>query len=143
MPFDAAAFRVAFPAFASVAIYPDVTILTQADAAACFLAAQSCGCDTYSLQLMVAHLLTLATQIAAGTGGGGQVTSASIDKVSVGITAPPTRDGFSYWLGSSPYGLQLLALLAHCGIGGTYVGGRAERAAFRSVGGVFPRCGRF
>lgn len=140
--FDVAAFRVAFPAFASDVIYPDALINAQAANALCFLGTHNCGCDTLSWQLMTAHLLALATAQASGSGQSGQVTSASIDKVSVSITPPPTRDGFTYWLGMTPYGLQLFALLSRCAAGGIYVGGRPERSAFRSVGGTFPNGGR-
>ncbi|MNJ79317.1 hypothetical protein D3C77_772930 [compost metagenome] len=49
---------------------------------------------------------------------------------------------WSYWLGMTPYGMQLMALLKVCTGGGLYVGGLPERAAFRSVGGIFPRGGR-
>lgn len=140
--FDIPAFRIAFPAFANDLIYPDALIQTQADIAACMLSDQGCECTTLLQQLMVAHLLMLNDRIMAGTGNTGQVASATIDKVSVSMTPPPGTDGFSYWLGTTPYGLQLMALLAKCAAGGLYVGGRPERAAFRSVGGAFPRGGR-
>lgn len=140
--FDIAAFRAAFPAFASDVLYPDPTIQSAADSALCFLSTHSCGCDTLAWQLATAHLLQLRTNAAAGQTAGGQVTSASIDKVSVTITPPPATDGYSYWLGLSPYGVELLALLTKCSAAGFYVGGSPERAAFRSVGGRFPRGGR-
>lgn len=139
--FDIAAFRAAFPAFADEVIYPDAMITAVSDAALCFLSEHSCSCDTAAWQLATAHLMFLRTQAASGAPGG-LVTSASIDKVSVTVTPPPARDGYSYWLSLSPYGLELMALLSRCSAGGIYVGGRPERAAFRSVGGIFPRGGR-
>lgn len=140
--FNIAAFRAAFPAFASTVIYPDATIQSAADSALCFLSSHNCGCDTLAWQLCTAHLLQLRTQAAAGQSTGGMVTSANIEKVSVTITPPPATDGYSFWLGLSPYGTELLALLSKCSAGGFYVGGLPERAAFRSVGGIFPRGGR-
>lgn len=140
--FDIAAFRAAFPAFASSVIYPDATITAVSDAALCFLSEHSCSCETAAWQLATAHLMSLRTQAASGQASGGMVTSAAIDKVSVTITPPPATDGYSYWLSLSPYGLELLALLSKCSAGGFYVGGLPERAAFRSVGGIFPRGGR-
>lgn len=140
--FDIAAFRAAFPEFASTVLYPDALIQAQADKAPCFLAAGGyCGCETLQMQLIVAHLLTIATRIAAGSAGG-VVTAATIDKVSVTLVQPPAKDAFTYWLNTTPYGMQLAALLARCAAGGVYVGGLPERAAFRSVGGIFPRGGR-
>lgn len=139
--FNIAAFRAAFPAFASTVIYPDATIQSAADSALCFLSGHNCGCDTQAWQLATAHLLQLRANAASGTTGG-LVTSASIDKVSVSVTPPPVTDGYSYWLSLSPYGLELLALLSKCSAGGFYVGGLPERAAFRNVGGIFPRGGR-
>jgi hypothetical protein len=141
--FDIAAFRVKFPAFADEVIYPDATIQSAADDALCFFTEHACACSDLLWQLITAHLLQLRTAAAAGGGGTGMVTSASIDKVSVSITAPPAADGYTYWLTMSPYGLQAMALLSGCGAGGLYVGGRPERSAFRSVGGGFPNRGRF
>lgn len=135
---DIAAFKLAFPQFADV---PDATIEAQAVNAACFLTAHACGCEALAEQLIVAHLLALA-QTATSGGTVGQVASASIDKVSVSVAAQQTRGEYAFWLGTTPYGMQLLALLRRCAVGGGYYGGRPERAAFRSVGGTFPNNGR-
>lgn len=143
MEFDIAAFRAAFPEFADEDIYPDTLIQAQADKVPCFLGLPTgCGCDTLQAQLMVAHLLTIATRTAAGMGGGGPVTAATIDKVAVTLLTPPAKDAYTYWLNTTPYGTQLAALLARCGSGGIYIGGLPERSAFRSAGGFFPRGGR-
>jgi hypothetical protein len=140
--FDIAAFRAAFPAFASEVLYPDATIQAAADQAACLLSSNGCGCETLQLQLMVAHLLTLGAREQAGSGATGPVVSATIDKVSVTLAAPPGKDPFTFWLYLTPYGSQLAAMLSRCAAGGLYIGGAPERAAFRSVGGLFPRGGR-
>jgi hypothetical protein len=132
-------FRLLYPQFAA---QTDEQLLAMATEAQCFLADTGCNCSSQMLMLMVAHLLTLAAQ--ARTGGvSGQVTSATIDKVSVSVAPPPGGDdAWAYWLGLTPYGLQLLALLKRCTAGGFYVGGLPERAAFRAVGGLFPKGGR-
>ncbi len=138
MAFDLAAFRILYPQFASV---PDATVNAKAVEAGCFLADSACA-DDCALNLMVAHLLQLMANATAGLPGG-QITSASIDKVSVTVAqAPGSTSSYTYWLNSTPFGQQLAALLARCGAGGTHVGGLPERAAFRSVGGIFPRGGR-
>lgn len=137
MAFDLQTFRDLYPQFASV---PDATVLAQADQAECYLG-ETCS-DACAMYLMVAHLLQLSANTSQGQPSG-QVTSASIDKVSVTVAqAPGPNNSYTYWLNSTPYGQQLAALLARCAVGGTYVGGLPERAAFRSVGGLFPRGGR-
>lgn len=135
MTFDLSAFRAAFPQFNSIADEQVQALATQAQ---CFLSNYGCDCEALMWQLMVAHLLALSASATSG-GTSGQVTSASIDKVSVSIAAPPSKDGWSYWLSSSPYGMQLWALIQRCSATGMYVGGLPERSAFRSVGGAFPR----
>lgn len=138
MAFDLAAFRVLYPQFAAV---PDATVNAQAVQAECYIADMACA-DECALNLMVAHLLQLTANATAGLPGG-QITSASIDKVSVTVAqAPGSTSSYVYWLNGTPYGQQLAALLARCASGGAHVGGLPERAAFRSVGGVFPRRGR-
>lgn len=136
MNFDLTSWRLLFPQFNGV---PDAVVLTHADQSACYI--DSTCADDCAIYLMVAHLLQLAANAAAGTPGG-QITTATIDKVSVTVAQAPGTDSYRYWLNSTPYGQQLLALLARCAVGGTYVGGLPERAAFRSVGGIFPRGGR-
>lgn len=135
---DIAAFKLAYPVFAQL---PDAVIQAQVDVSACYLSAMGCGCDTTAEMLMVSHLLRYNQNAEAG-GAAGQVISATIDKVSVSMAQQPTRGEFAYWLGTTPYGMQLLALLRRCFAGGLYVGSLPERSAFRSVGGRFPRRGR-
>ncbi|GAB3484394.1 DUF4054 domain-containing protein [Azotobacter salinestris] len=137
---DLAAFRQRFPQFASV---PDETVTATAADAECYLSGQGCSCAELQIELMTAHLLALRQAAQAGTGGvTGAVTSATVGKVTVSTTPPPVRSSWDWWLSSTPYGAELLALLRSCAVGGLYVGGRPERAAFRSVGGRFPRGGR-
>ena len=136
MAFELSVFREMYPQFEAVS---DAAVTAAAGQANCYI--DSTCADDCTIYLMVAHLLQLAANIAAGTPSG-QITSASIDKVSVTVAQAPGTDSYRYWLNGTPYGQQLLALLARCSAGGLYVGGLPERAAFRSVGGVFPRRGR-
>lgn len=139
--FDLSAFRTAYPVFDSV---PDATVQAAATSALCLIGQDGCDCDVQQWQLMVAHLLYIQGQVATGNGNAGAVTSATIDKVSVGFAAPPFgTSAYKFWLFKSPYGGQLLAMLDRCSKGGVYVGGLPERSAFRSVGGVFPGRGRW
>ena len=136
MTFDLPTFRSLYPAFAGVS---DAAVTVAAGQAACYI--DSTCADDCAIYLMVAHLLQLAANAATGKPGG-QITTATIDKVSVTVAQAPGTTSYTYWLNSTPYGQQLAALLARCAAGGTHVGGLPERAAFRSVGGLFPRGGR-
>lgn len=89
------------------------------------------------LNLLTAHMAKIQELI-----GQGQtatiVTGSSIDKVSVNLLTPPVKNMFQYWLATTPYGQQVLALARARFAGGFYASvGLNERHAFRKVGGVF------
>lgn len=94
-----------------------------------------------ALKLMTAHLIHCNVGNSDGkdgtASGGGVVASASEGSVSVSFATPPTKNAWQHWLASSPYGLQLWALLKQLSASGFYVGGLPERRAVRKVGGVF------
>lgn len=139
-----ATFRAQFPAFANVVTYPDPAIQAQWNVATFYTSPEWIACQTmtlaqqgFLLDLLTAHLLALNAMIAAGTANPGAITGATVDKVSVTLQAAPTKDSFDFWLSSTPYGRQILALLQIKSAGGFYVGGLPERSAFRKVGGIF------
>lgn len=139
--FDIPAFRISYPAFANVDTFPDATLQMYFDTATCYVANENYGCLAddcryRALTLMTAHLVALSVLIAAGQVPG-MVQNATIDKVTVGLTPPPLPNQFQWWLGLTPYGQQLLALLQVSSVGGFYVGGLPERSAIRKVYGVF------
>lgn len=90
----------------------------------------------HAIDLMAAHLLYIRDLLAQG-----QTTvviaGASIDKVSLTLTAPTIANSFQWWLSTSPYGLELRALLRMSGAGGLYIGGSAPGDAFRKPYGGF------
>ena len=139
--FDDAEFRFLFPAFANLIEYPEVRLQSNWDIGTCYISDVNCGvlngkCRKYALNLMTAHI----TAIGDIVNGGEDLTiasSASIDKVSVSVSPPNTPDGFKWWLNTTPYGAQLLALLRTKSAGGLYFGGLPESSSFRRVGGVF------
>jgi len=144
--FDPVLFRSQFPSFTVAAGFTDAIIEAQWDIATCYINNQEAcsilgGCLAFAINAMTAHLLQLGVNSGIQAPGGnatGNVTSATIDKVSVNIEAPPTiTSQFHYWLNKTSYGQQLLALLKVKSIGGLYVGGLPEKSAFRKVGGVF------
>lgn len=140
-------FRTMFPAYADTQVYSDAMLEMWLDVAGSHLKtgwALSGKVYDQALMLMVAHLLYTNTKAsgASGTAGSdsgvtGIVTSASEGSVSVSFATPTTKNAWEFWLASSPYGLQLWALLLQLGTGGKFIGGLPERSAVRKVGGVF------
>lgn len=142
LTFDVTEFRTSFPAFADPAKYPTVTLQMYWDNATCYVSdignygSLQGRCRQYAINLMTAHLAALATLIASGQTPS-IVQNSAIDKISVGLTPPPLKNQWQWWLMTTPYGQQLQALLQTRSVGGFYIGGRGELAAFRKVGGVF------
>lgn len=145
--YDDAVFRADFPVFADTCKYPQSTLQMYWNTATCYISDRFGGCycgglkpkqQTLALNLMTAHLLALSGLIASGETPG-ILTGATIDKITVSIEPPPATNQWQYWLQTTPYGQQLLALLQLVSVGGTYVGGVPELAAFRRVGGLVLR----
>lgn len=141
--FDPAAFRAQFPAFGNANCASDAQLGLWATLASNYIGLSDSCCfmlngqnRVAALNLMVAHIGTIFGQITTGDQPG-FIKDASIDKVRVSIVPPPDGTQFMWWLGLTPYGQMLAALLESVTAGGTYVGGLPERAAFRRVGGGF------
>lgn len=137
---DATEFRKMFPAFKSV---EDGTIELWKNVADEYLKASwmlNGKQFNTAIKLMTAHLIHCNCDV-QGNGEEfsdvGVVVSASEGSVSASFAAPPTKNAWQHWLASSPYGLQLWALLKQLSASGFYVGGLPERRAVRKVGGVF------
>jgi Protein of unknown function (DUF4054) len=143
-------FRLMFPAFADETTWPEALLQTYWDLGGEFISTTDSPCHglngaslQYARDLMCAHIATLMAvppEDASGAGGatgGGVVSSASIGAVSVSMMQPPAKGMWDFWFAQTPYGQQLLALLAIKGVGGLYIGGLPERLGFRKVGGVF------
>lgn len=139
--FDIVQFRIDYPAFADIVLYPDDLLQGFYDSATCYVS--DCnygflrnGCRYKALTLMTAHLAKLST-IISNNQTPSMVQGAAISAVSVTLTPPPLPNQFQWWLGTTPYGQQLLALLQVKSVGGFYIGGSPERSAFRSFRGRF------
>lgn len=141
--YNDASFRALFPAYASITCYPQMNILLFWNTATayinnvnggCYVGAMTLAQQTLALNYMTAHLLYISDLISQGQNPGIE-TAATIDKISVTLEPPPAKNTWQYWLQSSPYGQQLLALLQIAGVGGFYIGGVAELSAFRRAGG--------
>ncbi len=149
MAYDDAAFRAQLPEFANTTTYPAGVLGAAWTLASNFISAPFCPLsfldgDSYQVAVnyMAAHLWVLSNQQSQpgqspGTNQGGFETSATIDKISVAVLAPPANNMWTWWLSQTPYGQALAALLRLKAVGGKSVGGLPERLGFRKVGGVF------
>ena len=132
-----AEFRSAMPAFSNTTKYSDTLVATMIEQAEYYVSPINCGVlkdnsRKYAIELMAAHLLTLNDKIMSGNvSAGGRITSANIDKISVSLEAPKNQNDWQYWLGLTPYGLALLALLASKAPLGFYSGGTNYRGSLR------------
>lgn len=139
---DLVVFRDTFPAFAANPPFTDGRIQAQWNMATGFISPEDgvwlMGVPLQNaLNLLTAHLLQVGVWIAAGQTTVGVVTGATVDKVQVQLAAPASMDGWEMWLMATPYGQQLLTLLAFQSAGGFVIGGNPERDAFRRVYGGF------
>jgi len=132
--FDIPAFRVSYPAYANPITYPDATLQMYFNNGTSYIA--NCnygylnGVNRYqALTLMTAHLTYISDLISAGQTPV-LIQNSTIDKITVGLTPPPLLNQFQWWLSTSPYGQQLLALLQINSCGGFFVGGSPVRASF-------------
>lgn len=139
--FDVTKFREMFPEFVNPADYPDARLQMYWDMATCYVSDVNYGwlsgnCRFTAINLMTAHLTALSVIIAAGQTPGFE-NQAKIDKITVSLTPPPDQTQYGWWLDTTPYGMQLAALLSAKSVAGFYIGGSPEILAFRKVGGYF------
>lgn len=139
--FNVTLFRQQFPAFASTTTFPDATLQMYWDMATCYISDEDYGwlndgCRQLALNMMTAHLTATSVLIANGQTSI-LIQSSTIDKITVTLTPPPVKNQWRWWLSTTPYGMQLLSLLAANSAGGFYIGGLPELSAIRKVGGIF------
>lgn len=138
---DIAEFRASFAEFANPIDFTDAQLQMYWDMATNYIKEfDNCLVNGRQLQhmlnLMTAHLLKSFSIMSTG-GLSGVTASASEGSVSVSVTPPPSKSGWQYWLATTPYGLQLWALMTMLTMGGFYVGGSPERSGFRNSHGHF------
>lgn len=90
-----------------------------------------------ALNLMTGHLTQIGAMLTAGQTTVAPITGAAEGSVNLSLQPPPTTSGWQYWLASTPYGVELWALLSVKSAGGMMIGGSLERASFRQAGGGF------
>lgn len=124
-------FRQDFPQF-TVVKYSDEVVQNFITQAECYVSTQNMGklrdgCRILAIEYMTAHLIALNDKIKAGNTQGGQLASSSIDKISVSLTPPPSKNMFQYWIGQTTYGLSYYALLSTKCPAGIFAGGCSQR----------------
>ena len=139
---DITAFRATFPAFADATKYPDAAITNWWTMGTNYIYDYDNSLiDGNKLQLalnlMTAHLGQSFTMI-ANNQTPGIITGAGEGSVNVSMIPPPVKSAWQYWLATTPYGVQLWALLKSLIVGGFTIGGLPEGGGFRRVYGVFP-----
>ena len=137
LTFDVTSFRAQFPAFMNPTMFPDATLQLYWNNATAYVSdvgnfGRLQGTDRQlALNLMTAHLTAISVLIANGQIPN-IVDASTIDKISVTLLPPPVKTEWQWWLCTTPYGQSLLALLQGRSIGGYFVGGSPQRAAFQS-----------
>ncbi len=135
-------FIAAYPKFSDPVCFPEPVLQMYWDTATDYISDVNYGwlngnSRLLALNLMTAHIAYLFTVV-----DDNQVPylmqTATIDKVTIGLTPPPLKNQFQWWLSTSAYGQMLLSLLSIHSIGGFFIGGLPERSAFRCVAGIFP-----
>jgi hypothetical protein len=128
--FNISLFRMLFPSFADVDIYPDASLENWYKVGKCYIKDNDCtlddDCREHALMLMLAHLLSIQDTVNSGNQSR-IITSASEGKVNVSLAEPPSASNFSYWLNCTSYGSQVLAMLSVAFGGGGWVGDGLER----------------
>lgn len=125
LTFNYAQFIALIPAYSNPTNYPEATLQAYWNSAINYVSDANFGDvqgDTrqYAINLMTAHLVYIAGLIATGTVPY-LMQTANIDKVTVGLTPPPLKNQWQWWLSVSPYGQQLFALLQVNSVGGHYI----------------------
>lgn len=147
IPFNYALFIQQFPAFANPSTFPEAMIQMYWDMSLGFISPNSqygwlrCLARQMALNLMTAHLTWLSAVIIPRGQYPQVIQGSTIDKVSITLTPPPLKDQWDWWLNSSPYGMQLHALLQAKSVGGWYVGGSAPLSGFGYGGYPLGNCG--
>lgn len=136
--FNVTQFRTMYPAFSNATTFPDETLQMYWDQVGGIIANTTYGflpqqSGPMALYLLTAHLADIGNMILSGQTPT-VTTAAGIDKISVTLLPPPAKDFFQFWLSSTPYGVQLLALLDAASVGGFYTPSGLGRLGFSGGG---------
>ena len=133
--YNDADFRAQYPAFSDQVAYPTSALQQYFNTAGLFVANSNygwlaaAGATLTALYLLTAHLAQLATKLANGETPA-VMSGAGIDKINVTLEPPPAKNLWQWWLSTTGYGAQLLALLLAQSVGGFFVPGSIGRQGF-------------
>ena len=128
LTFNYAQFIAQCPAYSNATAYPEATLAAYWTSATFYMSdvgnfgVVQGAARQYGINNMLAHLVFIAGLVAAGQVPG-LMQTATIDKVSVGLTPPPLKSQWQWWLSLSPYGQQVLAQMQGASVGGFFVAG--------------------
>lgn len=134
--FDVVDFRLYYPEFANATVFPTSTLQMYWNAASTYISTNNSGMlnnvsRQRALNLMTAHIAKIQIFNSEGEVPG-IVTQAQINKVQVQLEPPPLPNQFQWWLGTTVYGQELLAMLQIRSVGGFYTpAGQSVLCAFR------------
>ena len=134
--FDVVYFRQAYPEFGNATVFPTATLQEYWDQGTHYISKYNRGIlnnasRQRALNLMTAHLGKIQIFNSEGEVPG-IITQSQVDKVQVQLEPPPLPNQFQWWLGTTVYGQQLLALLQIRSVGGFYSpAGQPVLSAFR------------
>lgn len=142
--FNETYFRQAFPEFGNTSEFPASLLDMYWTWATFYVSDQNWGwlrnkARQHCLNLMTAHLLQVR-QIGIAREVPGIITEATVDKVDVKLEPPPLPNQWQFWLGTTIYGQQVLALLQGKSVGGMYYGGPPVLSAFNTGGWYGRNC---
>ena len=142
LTFDYASFIATFPMFSNAVKFPQATLQMYWDMGTSYISDVNYGwlqCQNrqLALNLLTAHLAQLYILINCDHQVPNLMQTATIDKITVGLTPPPIPNQWQWWLNQTGYGQQLLALLQANSVGGFYIGGSPVLDGFRGAYGQF------
>ena len=134
--FNVTYFRQYYPEFGNEALFPTATLQQYWNQSANYISTTNSGTlnnvsRQSALNLMTAHIAKIAIFNSQGEVPG-IITVSQVDKVQVQLEPPPLPNQFQWWLGTTVYGQQLLAMLQVRSVGGFYTpAGQSVLSAFR------------
>ena len=132
--FNISYFRQAYPEFGNPVEFPNAQLDMFWDWATLYVSNKNWGwlrnrARQHCLNLMTAHLAQIYVIQKVGEVPG-IVTDAKVGNVEAKLEPPPLPNQFQWWLGTTTYGQQLLALLQAKSVGGMHYGGVPVLTAF-------------
>jgi hypothetical protein len=134
--FDVDFFRQAYPEFGNDTVFLTPTLQLYWDQSSTYISTHNVGSlnnvsRQRALNLMTAHIAKIQIFNLSGEVPG-IITQSQVDKVQVQLEPPPLPNQFQWWLGTTVYGQQLLAMLQIRSVGGFYTpAGQSVLSAFR------------